>query len=135
MPGLDNANPTVFRTAQQSIRKENNRKDDLWEDDGIMDETSPEFEPDPIDEQEIFGIYCYNLLCSCWSFSHDLSDIDLIRSISDPEHPLSLEELAVVSAPQIIVSPNNVRVEFTPTVPHCGASTLIGKFLCQHNLS
>lgn len=60
---------------------------------------------DPIDEQEIF---------------------DLIRSISDPEHPLSLEELAVVSAPQIKVSPNNVKVEFTPTVPHCGMSTLIG---------
>jgi len=55
MPGLDNANPTVFRTAQQSIRKEDNRKDDLWEDDDIFHESTLEFEPDPIDEQEIFG--------------------------------------------------------------------------------
>ncbi|THH21067.1 hypothetical protein EW146_g396 [Bondarzewia mesenterica] len=54
---------------------------------------------------------------------------DLIRSISDPEHrSMSLEQLAVVSAPQITVSNdcNHVMVEFTPTVPHCGMSTLIG---------
>ena len=49
-----------------------------------------------------------------------------IRSISDPEHPLTLEQLAVVSAPQIEVEGNHVLVEFTPTVPHCGMSTLIG---------
>jgi metal-sulfur cluster biosynthetic enzyme len=49
-----------------------------------------------------------------------------IRSINDPEHPLTLEQLAVVSAPQVEVNGNHVLVEFTPTVPHCGASTLIG---------
>lgn len=52
--------------------------------------------------------------------------LDLIRSITDPEHPLTLEELAVVSVSQVKVSPNHILVEFTPTVPHCGASTLIG---------
>ena len=52
--------------------------------------------------------------------------LDHIRSINDPEHPLTLEQLAVVSAPQVEVNGNNVLVEFTPTVPHCGASTLIG---------
>ena len=54
---------------------------------------------------------------------------DLIRSISDPEHrSMTLEMLAVVSAPQITVdnARNHVLVEFTPTVPHCGMSTLIG---------
>jgi len=55
-----------------------------------------------------------------------LISIDLIRSISDPEHPNTLEELRVVSAPQILVKGNCVTVEFTPTVPHCGMSTLIG---------
>ncbi|KAJ7736528.1 hypothetical protein B0H14DRAFT_3117815 [Mycena olivaceomarginata] len=60
---------------------------------------------EPIDQDEIF---------------------DLIRSISDPEHPNSLEELRVVSAPQITITGNCVNVEFTPTVPHCGMSTLIG---------
>ena len=60
--------------------------------------------------------------------------LDHIRSINDPEHPLTLEQLAVVSAPQVEVNGNNVLVEFTPTVPHCGASTLIGTIthLCHH---
>lgn len=51
---------------------------------------------------------------------------ELIKSISDPEYPNSLEELRVVSAEQIEVTENHVVVEFTPTVPHCGMSTLIG---------
>ncbi|KAM0753681.1 hypothetical protein T439DRAFT_285042, partial [Meredithblackwellia eburnea MCA 4105] len=53
---------------------------------------------------------------------------DLIRSISDPEHPLTLEQLAVVSAPQITVTNGgrpHVLVEFTPTIPHCSMATLI----------
>jgi hypothetical protein len=39
---------------------------------------------------------------------------------------MSLEELLVVSAPQVRIARGVVDVEFTPTVPHCGASTLIG---------
>ncbi|GAA6059543.1 hypothetical protein JCM10212_006041 [Sporobolomyces blumeae] len=65
----------------------------------------------------------------------DLEDIDqdeifdLIRSISDPEHPLTLEQLAVVSSSQITVHHSQrptVLVEFTPTIPHCSMATLIG---------
>ena len=55
---------------------------------------------------------------------------ELIRSISDPEHRnMTLEQLAVVSAPQITFderNPDRLTVEFTPTVPHCGMSTFIG---------
>ena len=54
---------------------------------------------------------------------------DLIRFITDPEHKhMTLEELMVVSAPQCTVSneTNRVLIEFTPTVPHCGMSTVIG---------
>ncbi len=43
---------------------------------------------------------------------------------------MSLEQLAVVSAPQITFDPkypDRITVEFTPTVPHCGMSTFIGK--------
>ena len=41
---------------------------------------------------------------------------------------MTLEELMVVSAPQCNVSneTNRVLIEFTPTVPHCGMSTVIG---------
>ncbi|MCJ1361268.1 hypothetical protein MMC16_000366 [Acarospora aff. strigata] len=69
---------------------------------------------EPIDEQEIY---------------------DLISTISDPEHPLSLGSLAVVSLPDIHIaslSPNNasplrtVTVLVTPTITHCSLATVIG---------
>ncbi|XP_051986760.1 cytosolic iron-sulfur assembly component 2B-like [Xyrauchen texanus] len=62
---------------------------------------------DPIDDREIF---------------------DLIRSINDPEHPLSLEELNVVEQMRVNVNDqeSSVSVEFTPTIPHCSMATLIG---------
>lgn len=62
--------------------------------------------------------------------AHDATD--LIRSITDPEHPLTLEQLAVVSASQITVTGGKrarVLVEFTPTIPHCSMATLIGASL------
>ncbi|XP_012728256.1 cytosolic iron-sulfur assembly component 2B [Fundulus heteroclitus] len=62
---------------------------------------------DPIDDREIF---------------------DLIRSINDPEHPLSLEELNVVEQVRVQVNDteSTVSIEFTPTIPHCSMATLIG---------
>lgn len=57
----------------------------------------------------------------------------------DPEHPYSLEELKVVTEEAVYVRRDDdgteyVRVVFTPTVPHCSLSTLIG--LCiRHKLS
>ncbi|XP_023281066.1 mitotic spindle-associated MMXD complex subunit MIP18 [Seriola lalandi dorsalis] len=62
---------------------------------------------DPIDDREIF---------------------DLIRSINDPEHPLSLEELNVVEQFRVKVNDteSTVDIEFTPTIPHCSMATLIG---------
>ncbi|XP_023790748.1 mitotic spindle-associated MMXD complex subunit MIP18 [Cyanistes caeruleus] len=52
----------------------------------------------------------------------------LIRSINDPEHPLTLEELNVVEQVRVKVSDaeSTVSVEFTPTIPHCSMATLIG---------
>ncbi|XP_050311622.1 MIP18 family protein galla-2, partial [Anthonomus grandis grandis] len=51
---------------------------------------------------------------------------DLIRTIKDPEHPLTLEELHVVQEDLIRVEKNDVQVHFTPTIPHCSMATLIG---------
>jgi len=53
---------------------------------------------------------------------------DLVKDVRDPEHPLSLAELNVVSPGQISVDDEASRVDlyFTPTVPHCSMSTLIG---------
>lgn len=70
---------------------------------------------EPIDEQEIY---------------------DLISTISDPEHPLSLGSLAVVSLPDISIRPTipsrpssplqTVTVLITPTITHCSLATVIG---------
>ena len=63
---------------------------------------------DPVDVKEIF---------------------DLIRDLNDPEHPLTLEQLNVVTEEQITVDDkgNDIKVLFTLTIPHCSMATLIGR--------
>lgn len=53
---------------------------------------------------------------------------EYIRNLNDPEHPLTLEQLNVVSVDNIHVNDreNTVLVQFTPTIPHCSMATLIG---------
>ncbi|KZT28663.1 FAM96B protein [Neolentinus lepideus HHB14362 ss-1] len=100
-----NPNPTVRKSAKQIGRKSALQEESLWlvENEENVEETD---EVEPLDQDEIF---------------------DLIRSITDPEHKhMTLEDLMVVSSPQIEVGDDLVDVEFTPTVPHCGMSTLIG---------
>lgn len=63
-------------------------------------------------------------------------DADLISTISDPEHPLSLGQLAVVNLPDIHLTPTpssadpdalvQVVVGVTPTITHCSLATIIG---------
>ncbi|EIM21668.1 DUF59-domain-containing protein [Wallemia mellicola] len=53
---------------------------------------------------------------------------ELLKDINDPEHPLTLEQLAVVSKAQIEINDEESEavILFTPTIPHCSMSTLIG---------
>ncbi|KAG8997966.1 hypothetical protein FRB94_007269 [Tulasnella sp. JGI-2019a] len=100
-----NANPTVFAASVHSFRQHD--PDTLWLPHGESP-SDDEDEDTPIDAQEVF---------------------DLLRSITDPEHPLTLEELKVVSRDQIKVDGRMVDVEFTPTTPACGMANVIGKCL------
>ncbi|GBE82682.1 hypothetical protein BKA93DRAFT_815649 [Sparassis latifolia] len=107
-----NPNPTIFAPAKSTRAVPSYAKGHgLWLDEGVRDVQEEDDSPDVevIDQDEIF---------------------ELIRSISDPEHrSMTLEQLAVVSAPQISFDPqvpDRLMVEFTPTVPHCGMSTFIG---------
>ncbi|KAK4534939.1 hypothetical protein CDCA_CDCA03G0964 [Cyanidium caldarium] len=53
---------------------------------------------------------------------------EVIRDIRDPEHPNTLEELAVVT-PESVTETSRKRfvdVAFTPTVPHCSMASMIG---------
>ncbi|KAK1595766.1 uncharacterized protein LY79DRAFT_588372 [Colletotrichum navitas] len=138
---LDNANPTILSAAQLPTRQNKRTApktgpehmfDDIiyakpWylsqpfcDDESLWPEADAELDkwaPEPIDEQEIY---------------------DLISTISDPEHPLSLGQLAVVNLPDIHISPPpqagamdpnrlvQVLVELTPTVSHCSLATVLG---------
>ncbi|KAI9917198.1 hypothetical protein PsorP6_013138 [Peronosclerospora sorghi] len=53
---------------------------------------------------------------------------EILRHINDPEHPLTLEQLKVMSLENIHVDDGNSRITvyFTPTIPHCSMATLIG---------
>ena len=57
-----------------------------------------------------------------------LEVFDMIRSIKDPEHPHTLEQLRVTQHELIEVDDarGRVSVHFTPTIPHCSMATLIG---------
>jgi metal-sulfur cluster biosynthetic enzyme len=57
-----------------------------------------------------------------------LEVFEYIRHLNDPEHPLTLEQLNVVSPDNITVNEekNAVAIYFTPTIPHCSMATLIG---------
>lgn len=91
---------------------------------------------DRITVDQVFGKATFNSPATFFLFSLDSyllflsSLLDLIRDIRDPEHPYSLEELNVVRENLIIVNDNLkdciIRIEFTPTVPHCSLATLIG---------
>ena len=129
-----NANPTILDAAdlprRQSHRSSNAFNPTGYEASSIFAafQPSPDYaldpissspsscidqdEHEPIDAQEIF---------------------DLISTISDPEHPLSLGSLAVVSLPDIsiVAAPapsalSTVTVLITPTITHCSLATVIG---------
>lgn len=63
------------------------------------------------------------------TFSLNLSIVyELLRNINDPEHPLTLEQLNIITLDNIEVDDkqNKIAVNFTPTIPHCSMATIIG---------
>jgi metal-sulfur cluster biosynthetic enzyme len=131
----DNANPTILNPSDLPSRRsaatgksQHHGGTGLFDDliprytyltDPLDDPVSPadsdsdDAQEDPIDEQEIY---------------------DLISTICDPEHPLSLGSLSVVNLPDIHILPpvsplsniSTVVVEITPTITHCSLATVIG---------
>merc|ERR1712000_152246 len=114
MATLDNANPTVLSAADLPTRQQKrtllhlgpeSKYSDVVTERPMyisqafgLDQTlqNDDSAADPIDEQEIY---------------------DLISTISDPEHPVSLGQLSVINLPDIQV---------TPTITHCLLATVIG---------
>lgn len=61
-------------------------------------------------------------------FLFNIKVFDFIKNINDPEHPLTLEQLDIVSYQNIQVDneTNSILVFFKPTIPHCSVANLIG---------
>lgn len=151
----DNANPTILNQSDLPSRRSDSgvrKRDDGGT--GLFDSLVPAYTylNDPfaqqasssdtdddsveeIDEQEIYGIHT-NIRSRhqmCWETPLTVVS-DLISTISDPEHPLSLGSLAVVNLPDIHIQPpssprspiSTVLVEITPTITHCSLATVIG---------
>ncbi|NWR64620.1 MIP18 protein, partial [Bucorvus abyssinicus] len=125
---LENANPLIYRRSGERPVTAREEDDEL---------------PDSIDDREIFDILPGEEERagpgqgragrgrwgrSAQLHSAFLNPAHLIRSINDPEHPLTLEELNVVEQVRVKVNDaeSTVAVEFTPTIPHCSMATLIG---------
>jgi metal-sulfur cluster biosynthetic enzyme len=132
-----NANPTIINPSDLPTRRRKASTDNSQSDGpGIFSHPSPAYMSDPflqalnpnsdrdsdadsefepIDEQEIF---------------------DLISTMCDPEHPVTLGSLGVVSLPDISIKPTiptrpdsslrTVTVLVTPTITHCSLATVIG---------
>ena len=68
-----------------------------------------------------------------WPYDPFVCFSDLIKDIQDPEKPETLEELEVVYEEGVNVAKirntdaYHIKIEFTPTVPHCSLATLIGE--------
>lgn len=130
---MDNANPVVYATRVDQPREAEQRaaaqSTHWWRDDRLAPHAHL-FAPDDADsdaESSDDGDAPRDALDAREVF-------DLVRSITDPEHPLTLEQLAVVNEQHITVDEGDpatkraphVLLEFTPTIPHCSMATLIG---------
>lgn len=104
---------TVPELVQDDDMVVSSSEDELLEPGTTDEDYEDNEEEDVIDAQEIF---------------------DLISTISDPEHPLTLAQLAVVNLPDITVTHgvnkytdiSEVLIRITPTITHCSLATLIG---------
>jgi metal-sulfur cluster biosynthetic enzyme len=63
--------------------------------------------------------------------------MEVLRKINDPEHPVSILDLDIVTEDDVRITPERVMVEFTPTVPFCpmgGAIGVIIKYALEKEL-
>lgn len=141
---MDNENPTILNASDLPSRKRQTKRvlsSGLSNgDSGLLSSIAPTAQPnDPFSTGNVSGLLSSGEDEDSDGDDSDVEHIDeqeiydLISTISDPEHPLSLGELAVVNLPHIKVTDNqdrsamsHVLVEITPTITHCSLATVIG---------
>ena len=113
---------TLSLLTQNSLTNNNNESIPDLVSDAEMDASSTDDELIEVEKQEDEEVI-------------DAQEIfDLISTISDPEHPLTLAQLAVVNLVDIRVTHgvnkqtdiSEILIKITPTITHCSLATLIG---------
>ncbi|WPH02375.1 MIP18 family protein [Acrodontium crateriforme] len=131
----DNANPTIINPSDLPSRRRSTPDAKPL---GIFDALVPAYYPvalvDPLSSPE----HLHDASSSDDDLDREEIDeqevYDLISTISDPEHPLSLGSLGVVTLADIAIIPpsspqsriSTVRVLVTPTTSACSLTTVIG---------
>ena len=122
MSTLQNANPVIFTTSSK-----------VQVDTDIIDSSS-DFDNDWFYLQDTEGTSTTTAPAASSMRGRGRDEVtayevfECIRHLNDPEHPLTLEQLNVVTIDNIFVNDedNTLLVQFTPTIPHCSMATLIG---------
>ncbi|KAI9899350.1 hypothetical protein N3K66_005811 [Trichothecium roseum] len=144
MAALDNANPTILSASQLPTRQSKKASPRAGPDSKYSDVifARPSYLEKPFNVHNGTGVLPGSGPTSNDDAGEDAIDeqeiYDLIATISDPEHPVSLGQLSVINLPDIHISPSpalgnpppnaivTVTVDITPTITHCSLATVIG---------
>ncbi|POR34981.1 MIP18 family protein [Tolypocladium paradoxum] len=137
---LDNANPTILSASQLPTRQREvapRKGPDTKYDEFIL--SRPSYLSRPFCDHQVAWPRAHVRVDEFASEAIDEQEIyDLISTMTDPEHPVSLGQLSVINLPDIHITPSpalgvpdpntivQVSVEITPTITHCSLATVIG---------
>ena len=129
---MDNPSPLIIASSNSKRQRETKLKKDIEHARNTL--SLPDYEMALTQKTVSKGISTMVQLDKTNSHSEPITAeevFEIIRNIMDPEHPLSLEQLSVVSLEGISVDNDHdiVSVEFCPTIPHCSQATMIGLML------
>ncbi|KAF2164092.1 hypothetical protein M409DRAFT_56811 [Zasmidium cellare ATCC 36951] len=136
-PGKDNANPTILNPDDLPRRRRSTPSTQTKR--GIFDVLAPAYPSlaDPLSSPEALSDFSSDedeLDATAREEIDEQEVYDLISSITDPEHPLTLGSLGVVNLEDIQIIPpssprsriSSVQVLITPTTSACSLTTVIG---------
>lgn len=129
----DNANPTIINPSDLPTRR---RSAPTAKQHGIFDALAPAYPSlaDPMSSPDASSISSESDEDEAREEIDEQEVYDLISTISDPEHPLSLGSLGVITLEDISIIPptsprsriSTVTVLLTPTTSACSLTTVIG---------
>jgi metal-sulfur cluster biosynthetic enzyme len=57
----------------------------------------------------------------------EITDVmNVLRRVLDPEHPINVVEMGLVTEEDVTIKENEIHIQFAPTVPQCPMGAVIG---------